>query len=253
VRDAIKPSLHLFVCTNATRGEGSPLGPGCSEHGEAVYDALKREVASRGKTRETWITRTFCLGICPKNGATVGRYPPREGHSPIETEIVPEDVASLLEASSFCGAPPHAPPAPRALEESSAGDRALLRGREAEASVSLPLAAALARVMDELEALQRKKVLDLARRLKPGLTLEDVQNPHDFPELDDPDWHYADGVLAGIASVKSAFAALASERAHPSSTLESAGAELGQESRSRRHGVVGAEPQDLEAETGSER
>jgi hypothetical protein len=44
--------------------------------------------------------------------------------------------------------------------------------------------------------------------LKPGLTLEDVQNPHDFPELDDPDWHYADGVLAGIASVKTALAAL---------------------------------------------
>jgi hypothetical protein len=52
-------------------------------------------------------------------------------------------------------------------------------------------------------------VLDLARRLRPGLTFEDVQNPHDFPELDDADWHYADGVLAGIASAKSMLAALA--------------------------------------------
>jgi hypothetical protein len=55
-----------------------------------------------------------------------------------------------------------------------------------------------------LEELQRRKVVELARRLKPGLTAEDLRNPHDFPELDDTDWHYADGVLAGIESVLSA-------------------------------------------------
>jgi ADP-ribose pyrophosphatase len=53
----------------------------------------------------------------------------------------------------------------------------------------------------ELEELQRGKVLALARRLRPGLTLEDVRNPHDFPELDDRDWQYEDGVLTGIESV----------------------------------------------------
>ncbi|MBS2014985.1 MAG: hypothetical protein JST00_18990 [Deltaproteobacteria bacterium] len=58
-----------------------------------------------------------------------------------------------------------------------------------------------------IEELQTKKVLDLARRLKPGLTMEDVQNPHDFPELDDPDWHYADGILTGVKSVSSALRA----------------------------------------------
>ena len=35
-------------------------------------------------------------------------------------------------------------------------------------------------------------------------TLEDVANPHDFPELADPDWQYADGVLAGVQSVLAA-------------------------------------------------
>ena len=55
--------------------------------------------------------------------------------------------------------------------------------------------------------MQREKVLALARRLKPGLTLEDVQNPHDFPELDDPDWHYEDGVLTGIQTVRTALRA----------------------------------------------
>ena len=59
-------------------------------------------------------------------------------------------------------------------------------------------------MLAEMEELQRGKVLDLARRLKPGLTLEDVRNPHDFPELDDPDWHFEDGILVGIQSVLTA-------------------------------------------------
>lgn len=65
----------------------------------------------------------------------------------------------------------------------------------------------LLQLVDEIEALQSEKVLSLARRLKPGLTLEDIRNPHDFPELSDPDWHYADGVLTGIQSVRSALLA----------------------------------------------
>ena len=57
------------------------------------------------------------------------------------------------------------------------------------------------RLVTELEELQRQKVLGLARRLRPGLTLEDIRNPHDFPELGDPDWQHEDGVLTGIQSV----------------------------------------------------
>jgi len=55
-----------------------------------------------------------------------------------------------------------------------------------------------------LEQHQRTKVLELARRLRPGLTLEDIANPHDFPELGDADWQYEDGTLAGIQSVLAA-------------------------------------------------
>lgn len=131
-----------------------------------MYEALKRAVTN---VASVWITKTHCLGICPKSGCTVARYPQQT----IVTDVVPADALALLSDP---------PPAvePHAIE----------------------------RELAALEELQRKKVLDLARRLKPGLTLEDVQNPHDFPELDDPDWHYADGVLAGIASVKTALAAL---------------------------------------------
>ena len=62
----------------------------------------------------------------------------------------------------------------------------------------------------QMEALQLEKVFDLARRLKPGLTMEDMRNPHDFPELADPDWHYADGILTGMKSVTSAGRAIGS-------------------------------------------
>ena len=55
-----------------------------------------------------------------------------------------------------------------------------------------------------MEELQSGKVIDLARRLKPGLTAEDVRNPHDFPELGDPDWQYEDGTLAGVQTVLAA-------------------------------------------------
>jgi hypothetical protein len=67
---------------------------------------------------------------------------------------------------------------------------------------------ALLAVMEET---QSKKVIDLARRLKPDLTAEDIRNPHDFPDLDDPDWHFEDGQLAGIQAVRFAIAGLASE------------------------------------------
>ncbi len=162
----MRPRVHLFVCAN--RRDGSPLGPGCGERGDAVYDALKREVAARGRVADVWVTRTHCLGVCPRDGATLARYPDAE----ILEGAHAEDAARILE---------------RALASRGARD------------AMTELAA--------LEALQKQKVLDLARRLKPGLTSEDIQNPHDFPELDDPDWHYEDGVLTGIQSAIAALRA----------------------------------------------
>ncbi len=71
-----------------------------------------------------------------------------------------------------------------------------------------------ARILATVEAMeenQHRKVVDLARRLKPNLTAEDIRNPHDFPDLDDPDWHFEDGQLAGIQSVRFALRALSGE------------------------------------------
>ena len=68
------------------------------------------------------------------------------------------------------------------------------------------------REIHDIEAVQAKKVVELARRLRPGLTAEDIRNPHDFPDLDDPDWQYEDGVLAGIQSVRVALRAMKNRR-----------------------------------------
>ena len=169
--------MHLFVCAN--RREGSPLGPGCGERGDAIYDALKAEVAIRRKVAEIWVTKTHCLGICPKRGATVARYP---GLDPIRSDVEVGDLAELLDGSGT------------------------------GTGTGTGTWEAIERELVAIEELQTKKVLDLARRLKPGLTMEDVQNPHDFPELDDPDWHYADGILTGMKSVASALRAMRNDR-----------------------------------------
>ena len=66
-------------------------------------------------------------------------------------------------------------------------------------------------LLDTMEETQKAKVIDLARRLKPGLTAEDIRNPHDFPDLDDPDWHFEDGQLTGIQSVQFALRSLSRE------------------------------------------
>jgi hypothetical protein len=55
-----------------------------------------------------------------------------------------------------------------------------------------------------MESHQVGKVFELARRLKPGITHEDMRNPHDFPELADNDWHFEDGILTGIQTVLTA-------------------------------------------------
>lgn len=68
------------------------------------------------------------------------------------------------------------------------------------------------REIGAVEEVQAQKVIELARRILPGLTAEDIRNPHDFPDLDDGDWQYEDGVLAGIQGVRIALRAMRNRR-----------------------------------------
>lgn len=72
---------------------------------------------------------------------------------------------------------------------------------------ALDMVDGFAHMLELMRELQSRKVVELARRIRPNLTAEDILNPHDFPELDDPDWHFADGQLAGIDSVLTAWRA----------------------------------------------
>jgi hypothetical protein len=70
---------------------------------------------------------------------------------------------------------------------------------------TLDTSAELEKLFEELIAQQRKRVLEHARRLNPQLTEDDVQQPHDFPELaGSAEWNYEDGVLAGYCAAQMA-------------------------------------------------
>jgi (2Fe-2S) ferredoxin len=90
MKPGLSPTVHLFVCENARPDTG--LGPGCGRAGELVTAKLKSEVARHGLVRDVWVTRTYCLGLCPKSGTSVAVYP--EGA--LFTEVHPDDAGALF-------------------------------------------------------------------------------------------------------------------------------------------------------------
>jgi hypothetical protein len=72
--------------------------------------------------------------------------------------------------------------------------------------------AAIDQLMLELIELQHNKVLELANRIHPGLSSEDIRNPHDFPDLiADSGWNFEDGILSGLKAAHMALRARISE------------------------------------------
>jgi hypothetical protein len=60
-------------------------------------------------------------------------------------------------------------------------------------------------LLDEMIAAQRQRVIDLARRIEPGLSPDDLLQPHDHPGLaKNPDFNFEDGILAGYLAVRAA-------------------------------------------------
>ncbi|HVN28345.1 MAG TPA: hypothetical protein VMT64_07655 [Candidatus Binataceae bacterium] len=71
---------------------------------------------------------------------------------------------------------------------------------------------AIDKLMLEMIDLQHKKVLELANRIHPGLSSEDIRNPHDFPDLiADSGWNFEDGILSGLKSAHIALRAKIAE------------------------------------------
>jgi len=63
-------------------------------------------------------------------------------------------------------------------------------------------------LMLEMIAQQENKVLGMALVIHPGVTTEDIRNPHDFPDLiQNGIWNFEDGILAGLKSAHMALRA----------------------------------------------
>ena len=63
-------------------------------------------------------------------------------------------------------------------------------------------------LLEEMIHAQRERTLALARRLVPGLSPDDLLQPHDHPALAaSPDFNFEDGILAGYLAFRAAFRA----------------------------------------------
>ena len=60
-------------------------------------------------------------------------------------------------------------------------------------------------LFDELVEMQRKKLLECARRIIPHVTPDDILQPNDFLELENhPHFRYEEGILEGLLSARMA-------------------------------------------------
>ncbi|MDQ5856903.1 MAG: hypothetical protein M3542_01310 [Acidobacteriota bacterium] len=65
------------------------------------------------------------------------------------------------------------------------------------------------RLLDEMIATQRERVVEVARRIAPSLGPDDLLQPHDHPALAaSADFNFEDGVLAGYLAFRAALRAI---------------------------------------------
>ena len=64
------------------------------------------------------------------------------------------------------------------------------------------------RLLEELITRQQARLLDLARRIEPAITSEDLLQPHNHPKISgNPDFNFEDGMLAGYLAIRAALRA----------------------------------------------
>lgn len=67
---------------------------------------------------------------------------------------------------------------------------------------------AIERLLEELITRQQARLLDIARRIEPALTPEDLLQPHNHPKIAlNPDFNFEDGMLAGYLAIRAALRA----------------------------------------------
>jgi hypothetical protein len=64
------------------------------------------------------------------------------------------------------------------------------------------------KLLEELIARQQARLLEIARRIEPRITADDLLQPHDHPKIaSHPDFNFEDGILAGYLAVRAALRA----------------------------------------------
>ena len=71
-----------------------------------------------------------------------------------------------------------------------------------------PDAAPVEELLQEMIEAQRRRLRELAARILPGVTGDDLFQPHDYPALAaSPEFNFEDGILAGYLAVRAALRA----------------------------------------------
>jgi hypothetical protein len=64
------------------------------------------------------------------------------------------------------------------------------------------------KLLDEMIEAQRRRLLELAARILPGVTCDDLFQPQDHPALAaNPEFNFEDGILAGYLAIRAALRA----------------------------------------------
>ncbi|MBT4446031.1 (2Fe-2S) ferredoxin domain-containing protein [archaeon] len=91
--NAPKPKLHVFVCVN-DRTQRRPGMPSCAPSiTMETVKQVKYWIMQQGLTHKVLITKTGCLGICPKNGAVLVIYPMQRWVTEIKSA---DDIVSVI-------------------------------------------------------------------------------------------------------------------------------------------------------------
>lgn len=71
-----------------------------------------------------------------------------------------------------------------------------------------PPAEQIESLLDQMIESQRRRLLELASRIAPAITGDDLFQPHDHPALAvHPEFNFEDGILAGYLAVRAALRA----------------------------------------------
>ncbi|MEP6768523.1 MAG: hypothetical protein ABJC61_07640 [Acidobacteriota bacterium] len=66
----------------------------------------------------------------------------------------------------------------------------------------------IAALVDEMIESQRVRLMEIARRIDPTLSADDLMQPHDHPKVAvNSDFQFEDGILAGYLAVRAALRA----------------------------------------------